>query len=75
MTILKKRSMVKTVRRRPLKADAWVRFEDIPSNVCHSTSVLRSQYYSAHNLYSSSSNVVRTRRNTVKAWKPSKSND
>ena len=59
--------MAQAVSLRPLRAEAWFRFEDIPSRICCkiivfflSTSVLPCQDYSAHFLYSSSPNVFRT---------------
>ena len=65
--------MALVVSRKHLKAEACVRFEDISSTICGkksgtivssflSLSVLLSQDYSAHALYSSLSNVVRAIR-------------
>ena len=67
--------MAQTVRHQPLKAEAVVLFEDIPSRRCggknveiHYVFISVLLFYAviitpaAHTLYSSSSNVARTRR-------------
>jgi len=65
--------MVHPVSRLLLTAEAWVLLEGIPSMMWWKkcdiligflliTSVLHCQYYSAHAVYSSSSNITHTRR-------------